>query len=406
MECPKFLKGVEADRFLFLLEAGYPFEDALRMVNDAKLFEEAQEKILKELLQARGDKWLLEQLETQYSTYGLEFRLTFIQYSGLGNSAEDSLKFAERRANTRVSFWKGERAIMPPNIKECPTDTKLVICSTNRLAINDEQFQLLMGKLWKPIKKITDLNEMPNIVGYHFVPDPGYIRVICTDKPTAQYVITVLSRVDTWPNASLCIMNEKKYLESQIFSVVLPNAPSEKLPRILKNLEKQNPGLEPMKWTILTRRPLPEQPLFEKEQLHILIPREGDGAAIERAGFELNYKSGKVKLTIPDACVVPNNRVTFAGDFPDSNRLSIEDIFKIIEQLNEHLCTDAWSAVKRKKYRGDMRKFYTDQQSAEQLKQMGYEINYKSGKVKLTPLKPLMEYRKTENPTEEVIEID
>uniref|UniRef100_A0A1Q3F4W1 DUF4780 domain-containing protein n=1 Tax=Culex tarsalis TaxID=7177 RepID=A0A1Q3F4W1_CULTA len=394
MRCPEVLKGAEAGRFINLLEAGLDFEAAVTATNDATLFKEVLENYLLELLRTRDDPWLLEQVETNCSSYGGYFREAFIRQTGAGFPVEEALEFAERKTNTGVSFWNDVSAILSPEKMECPSNIRLVICSTDRKAINEEQYLKMLTKMWKSLKKVEHIDEMPCIVGCFLVPDPGYVRISCRDRFSVDWVARVLAKVNVWSNASLCVMREKKFLESLIFFVRLPTG---NIPFALEILRKQNSDLCTKAWKILTKKRM--KGVQNNYLVHLLIPREGQAIMIEKGGFELNYNSEKLKFTIPDDGAKTEGRVQFVGDFPCSENLSMEQIFKIIELQNDFLCTDLWTPGKRRKLTNkDLRKFFTDLRSAEAIRQNDYEINYKFTKVTLTPKRPLC---KTEQFTDE-----
>lgn len=374
---PFYFKGVKAGRFVFLIQNGFALNKAAELAKQSKLINEVQEEIMLAALQSKGDSWLYETVKQENLIYSSEFRKAFCQQVDWGKSIEDALEFSERRADNAVAFATGD-GVVRPALSRFAVNIRLVMCKANRAPFNEEQFKMITFKLWRKARKGED-SELPHFVECTLVPESGHIRLVCTDMKSVDWLTANFSRMELWPGASICLMREKKFLESEIFSVSLPDSANDELTCILKNLQNQNVETETSKWHVLTRQLHPDNTTVE---LLLMIPAAQERKPNEDTTFELNYKVGRVKFTAP-VHGPEETQVAFHANFPESLRMSTEAIFKRIERdSGGTLDTSAWKFMHR---REGMLNFYVDAKSAEVLEQTHYEISYKFQKVKFVP---------------------
>lgn len=376
---PLYFKGVKAGRFVFLLEHGYAINKAAELAKQSKLMKEVQEEIMLAALATKGDPWLYETVKQEDLIYSTEFRKVFCQQVDWGKGIDEALEFAERKADNAVAFAAGDD-VKRPDLSRFAVNIRLVMCKANRAAFNEEQFKMITFKLWRKARKGED-SELPHFVECTLVPGSGHIRLVCTDMKSVDWLTQNFSRMELWPGASICLMREKKFLESSIFSVYLPDSANDELPCILKNLQNQNPGTDTSRWTVLIRTVQPDNTSIE---LLLLIPHAAEQKP--NSTFDLNYKLCRVKFSTPVLDSPEDTQVAFHATFPDSNRMPTEAIFKRLERDNRgtktELDTSAWKFMHR---RESMLNFYVDARSAETIKQADYEIDYKFQKVKFIP---------------------
>uniref|UniRef100_A0A1Q3EXN0 DUF4780 domain-containing protein n=1 Tax=Culex tarsalis TaxID=7177 RepID=A0A1Q3EXN0_CULTA len=372
-----YFKGVNAGRFVFLLEQGYALEKAVEVTKQSKLIKNILEEIMLKALLAKGDSWLYKTVKQEDLIYSSEFRKAFFYQADWGVSIEDALEFAERRADNAVAFATGDEVIRP-DLSRFLVNIRLVICKANRAAFNEEQFKMIAFKLWRKARKGED-SALPHFVECTLVPGSGHIQLICTDLESVDWLSQTFSRMELWPDAAICLMREKKFLESEFFAVSLPDSANDESTSILENLKTQNDGTDTSKWTVLTRHLQPDN---KTVSLLLLIPLGQAQKSNEDATFELNYKTNRVKFSTPEDGP-EDNQVAFHATFPESHRMSMEEIFERLKR-DSGIDTSRWK-FKFMNRRECLLNFYVDAKSAELIKQANYELRFKSKKAKFIP---------------------
>lgn len=389
------LKGEAIQRFRFLLEHDYPFEEAAKLAQQKNFCTKLMLDMGLAMLKESGTNPLVyDALKANNTVYAAQFRKTFLELLGRQRPLDTCLELALKKADTLTAFSSGGNPCRPESdskagevVKRSP-EVRMAISKTNHPVgmISQQEFETLRTSLLKRIENSNDTASWPHFLQCTFFDKLGYVLLICADDKTAKWLTQNLPKLNVWPNTTVCVMREKTFKQSKAFCASFPDSVLDSSKTILGFLQSQNDGIDTTKWKVLSRQ-LQEDRTTVK--LLLLMPAEPDRKTIAAAkNQELNYKFSKIKFTTPNLNSSKTwGRVAFSAVFPDSVGEKSEDIFKYLESQNTGLDSSEWTVTERKTVVRDGNKgvhvvFVVDSCSAEIIRLAKYELNYKFNKVK------------------------
>lgn len=395
MSKPFSLKGEAIQRFRFLLEHDYPFEEAAKLAQQKSFCTKLMLDMGLAMLKETGTNPLVyDAIKANNSPYAKQFRETFYDLLARSRPLDTCLELALRKADTVMAFSAGGNSTRPESdlkagesVKGTP-EVRMAISKANYPVgmISQQEFETLRTSVMKRIENGNDPATWPHFLQCTFFDKLGYVLLICADDKSAKWLTQNLPKMNLWPNVTLCIMREKMFKESKAFCACFPDSVQDSSKTLLGYLQSQNDGIDTTKWKVLSRQLQDDR---KTVKLLLLVPAEPDRSTIVAAkNQELNFKFTKIKFTTPNLNSAKTwGRVAFSAIFPESVGEKSEDMFKYLESQNTGLDSSEWTVTERKKVVRDAKKgiqltFVVDSCSAEIIRLAKYELNYKFSKVK------------------------
>ncbi|XP_053684822.1 uncharacterized protein LOC128734580 [Sabethes cyaneus] len=287
-ERPRF-STVARKRFRLLIGQGYSRNEAARL---------AQEP-LKPNVATKGQpkaKFDFEE-ERKKLTGAAKKRLAWLLRNGYDE--KEAIAQARKPMDTtrrgRFGRFDGPRAptafSLPANRKPVPSVIAMAVVKSDHPAqvLTREQSSKIKSGILKQVTQQKDAQLKPRFEDCVFV--NGYLRVLCSDKPTVKFLQQNVPKLELWKDASVKVVNEKSILRIETYVGHFTDSRQNSNEEILNFVECQNDGLSTSNWKILGRNEAPGKVIelkFTMDPASTKIVRE--------LGFELNYKFNKIKV--------------------------------------------------------------------------------------------------------------
>lgn len=389
------LKGEAITQFRFLLEQDFPFQKAAQLAQNLSAFREVQKELMYAELIARNNPHRLAAVKNEFSVYSKEYRLTFEEAINSGHTLEASTNFAEARADTTTALsFQGN--IARPATTDVPAQTEtteiylgIIKPEYPKAVLKEVHFHSVRKELIKYIADMTG-GEKPHFLECTWVKEFGYIRVVCADNKSANWLKGILPRLQLGEKASLLVFPEPKLRQAGFYTCDLADSVNDTIKDILGYFESQNSGFNITKWKVLARELASDQ---KTTKLLLSMPEDPDDTLLQNANCVLNYKFGTVKFTKPAITAIESKLsgcAAYLGFFPDSLDDTLEQVLKFLESQNEGLVTSEWVIAEKSRPGKDDKKvlrlfLIVDALSEEWITRSNKELNYKFSKIQLRP---------------------
>ncbi|XP_055535065.1 uncharacterized protein LOC129724329 [Wyeomyia smithii] len=155
--------------------------------------------------------------------------------------------------------------------------------------LTKEQSNKIKSGILKQVTQQKDSQLKPRFEDCVFV--NGYLRVICSDRPTVKFLQQNVPKLELWKDASVKVVNEKNILKIETYIGYFADSRQNSNEEILNFVECQNDGLSTSNWKILGRKET------SGKMIELKITMDPASTKIVRElGYELNYKFNKIKV--------------------------------------------------------------------------------------------------------------
>lgn len=292
------LNGSARKRFRWLLDQGYAKEEAAELAKEPLKTKELRDRFNADT--KKGKKPMDEKvIEAEVKKLNPADKKRFAWLLQNGHTEEEALEVIKKK---RTNAGPVKRNLPtnggPPNKTSKPsTDAPAGIAMAvaakdypNKLLTNAQSNEVKAAIL-KEVVQQKDSETKPRFESCNHV-KAGYLRVICSDAPTRQWLHRIVGKLSVPEGVSLKLVVEKKLVKSDIYFGVFSDSKKEENASILEFIKSQNDGLDTSKWKILSRKDGPT-----KQSIELMFSVDSESSkSIAKLDNALKYKFNKVVL--------------------------------------------------------------------------------------------------------------
>lgn len=289
-------------RFKWLLDQGYSKEEAAELAKEPLKTKELRDRFNADT--RKGPKPKDEKvIEAEVKKLSPADKKRFSWLLQNGHTEEEALEVIQKKRSTAPkrnmqmsSSNNGPPMKMsrPQPVDGQPSALGMAVVPKNfpETTLTHAQSNEVKAAILKEVVQQKDSGTKPRFESCAHV-KAGYLRVICSDGPTRQWLHKTVGKLTVPEGVPLKMVNEKNLLKgADVYTGVFPDSKKETNEAILEFVKSQNDGLDISKWKVLSRKEPPNKQLVEL----MFSVDPASSKTIEKLDSELNYKFNKVHL--------------------------------------------------------------------------------------------------------------
>lgn len=286
-------------RFKWLLDQGYSKEEAAELAKEPLKTKELRDRFnadTKKTPKPKDEKVI--EAEVKKLSPGDKKKFSWLLQNG--HTEQEALEVIQKQRNTAPKRNLPMAVGGPPMKMSRPQPVDGQAPSLSMAVVPKEfpdktlthvQSNEVKAAILKEVVQQKDSETKPRFESCAHV-KTGYLRVICSDGPTRQWLHKIVNKLGVPEGVQLKMVNEKNLLKGDIFTGVFPDSKKETNEAILEFVKSQNEGLNISQWKVISRKEPPSKQLVEL----MFSVDQASARAIQKLANNLNYKFNKVHL--------------------------------------------------------------------------------------------------------------